>query len=282
MKLAELYEIMDEPRKAMELVYQVIDSRKRHTNQPEATPTPGTVPQPQGASLFEENHASKLKLQLPDLRPRMLYGDAEVGREWMTEAEKLAEMFRKTRNLFVTMRVIGWVSDYDFKGKLQKRRIQRRDDTDEDRMASRLKLNEHDKHTRRAKDDGQPSEKVDSSHGVIFSRWLRVLMQRTLSAAVKTMSMTSTVFKKRGLDKEEPVFIGSSWRERFGQNCWMKGKLLDMLGSEDLYTPDHKPSQYPESKLLNLFFVRAWTDRLEAIAPLSAIAVTPGFCYSQQ
>lgn len=45
-----------------------------------------------------------------DLWPRMLHGDAEAGREWMIEAEKLVEMFRETRNLFVTTRVIGWVS----------------------------------------------------------------------------------------------------------------------------------------------------------------------------
>lgn len=117
----------------------VIDSRKRRTNQPEATPTPGTVPQPQGASLFEEKSRTKSKTPAPgksrlslaelkaleeqrerevilgytraeDLWPRMLHGDAEAGREWMIEAEKLVEMFRETRNLFVTTRVIGWVS----------------------------------------------------------------------------------------------------------------------------------------------------------------------------
>ncbi|KAG1738029.1 hypothetical protein EDB19DRAFT_1895731 [Suillus lakei] len=164
MKLAELYEIMDEPRKALELVYQVIDSRKRRTHQPEATPAPGTVPQPQGASLFEEKSRTKAKTPAPgksrlslaelkaleeqrerevilgynrveDLWSRMLHGDVEAEREWMIEAEKLVEMFRETR------------------------RIQRRDDTDEDRMVSRLELNERDKHTRRAKDDGQASEK---------------------------------------------------------------------------------------------------------------------------
>lgn len=58
-------------------------------------------------------------------------------------------------------------------------------------------------------------------------------------------------------------------------------KPLEMLGSEERCTPEHKPSRYPESKLLNLFFVRALTDRLQAITPLSAVAVNPGFCYSQ-
>jgi general transcription factor 3C polypeptide 3 (transcription factor C subunit 4) len=47
--------------------------------------------------------------RVEDLWPRMLHGDAEAEREWMIEAEKLVEMFRETRNLFVTTRVIGWV-----------------------------------------------------------------------------------------------------------------------------------------------------------------------------
>ncbi|KAG1847193.1 hypothetical protein DFJ58DRAFT_485539 [Suillus subalutaceus] len=58
-------------------------------------------------------------------------------------------------------------------------------------------------------------------------------------------------------------------------------KPLKTLGSEDWCIPEHMRSRYPESKLLNLFFVRALTDRLQTITPLSAVAVTPGFCYSQ-
>ena len=33
--------------------------------------------------------------------------------------------------------------------------------------------------------------------------------------------------------------------------------------------------------MFNVFFVRALTERLQSTAPLSAIAVNPGFCYSQ-
>jgi len=113
----------------------VIDSRKRRTHQPEASPAPGTVPQPQGASLFEEKSRTKAKTPVPgksrltlaelkaleeqrerdvilgynrieDLWPRMLHGDVEAEREWMIEVEKLVEMFRETRNLFLTTRVI--------------------------------------------------------------------------------------------------------------------------------------------------------------------------------
>jgi general transcription factor 3C polypeptide 3 (transcription factor C subunit 4) len=46
--------------------------------------------------------------RVEDLWPRMLRDDVEAEREWMLEAEKLVEMFRETRNLFVTTRVIKW------------------------------------------------------------------------------------------------------------------------------------------------------------------------------
>ncbi|KAG1809102.1 uncharacterized protein BJ212DRAFT_1528640 [Suillus subaureus] len=56
---------------------------------------------------------------------------------------------------------------------------------------------------------------------------------------------------------------------------------LKMLGTEEWCIPEHMRSRYSESKLFNLFFVRALTDRLQTITPLSAVAVNPGFCYSQ-
>jgi retinol dehydrogenase-12 len=33
--------------------------------------------------------------------------------------------------------------------------------------------------------------------------------------------------------------------------------------------------------VFNIFFIRALTDRLQSITPLSAVAVNPGYCYSQ-
>ncbi|KAG2143731.1 hypothetical protein DEU56DRAFT_910864 [Suillus clintonianus] len=57
-------------------------------------------------------------------------------------------------------------------------------------------------------------------------------------------------------------------------------KPLEIMSSPEWCT-EHMRSRYLESKLLNIFFVRALTDRLQSITPLSAVAVTPGFCYSQ-
>lgn len=161
---------------------KVIDSRKRRTHQPESASTADGGTQPPGASLFEEKSRTKAKSSAPgksrlslaelkaleeererevvlgykrveELWLRMLQEGVEAEREWMIEAEKLVEMFRETRNLFVTTRVrMGYTcthdevinyfrQDHDFKGMFPKRRIQRRDDADEDRMASRLELN---------------------------------------------------------------------------------------------------------------------------------------------
>lgn len=58
-------------------------------------------------------------------------------------------------------------------------------------------------------------------------------------------------------------------------------KPLEKLSSKEWCVPEHMRSRYLESKLLNIFFVRALTDRLQSAVPLSAVAVTPGFCYSQ-
>ncbi|KAG2344848.1 short-chain dehydrogenase [Suillus weaverae] len=58
-------------------------------------------------------------------------------------------------------------------------------------------------------------------------------------------------------------------------------KPLEMLGSEEWCTPEHMQSRFFESMLLKVLFVRALTDRLQSITPLSAVAANPGFCYSQ-
>ena len=43
--------------------------------------------------------------RIRELWAGMMGGDEECEREWMVEAEKLVDMFRETRNLFLTSRV---------------------------------------------------------------------------------------------------------------------------------------------------------------------------------
>lgn len=63
--------------------------------------------------------------------------------------------------------------------------------------------------------------------------------QRTLSAAVKTMSRAFTVFKKKSLDEEEPVFIGSPLRERFGRRISIKTRPEEFYSLPNRYFSVH-------------------------------------------
>lgn len=92
----------------------------------------------------------------------MLHGDAEAEREWLLEAEKLVDMFRETRNLFLTSRVSrvlllcrygcsneSWylIQNNPFRGMFprsyKRKKAQQAaevSEMDEERMASRLQL----------------------------------------------------------------------------------------------------------------------------------------------
>ena len=128
MKLAEIYEIMNQPRKALDLVYEVIESRKKrhkasNAAQPEEPGGPST-----STSLFtEEKAAAKGKTSTRQNRPThaqlkeleeekekevvrgyrrlkelwsgMLACDESADREWMLEAEKLVDMFRDRKSV---------------------------------------------------------------------------------------------------------------------------------------------------------------------------------------
>lgn len=159
----------------------VIDSRKRRgkgdiSSQSEDQSNTAST------SLFEEKTQPKLKAQpraprlthaqlreleaqkekevtrgyqrVQELWSRMLAGEPEAEREWSTEAEKLVETFRETRNLFLTSRVSHFVrcsedlcdvyayQTHPFRGMFPRRRGKQQVEieADEDRMASRLQL----------------------------------------------------------------------------------------------------------------------------------------------
>ncbi|CDO69335.1 hypothetical protein BN946_scf184746.g16 [Trametes cinnabarina] len=165
MKLAEIYEILNEPRKALDLVLQVIDSRKRRAHR-EGT-TDATAGDPGSASLFEESKVRGAKAKstpakgnqnrltvaqlreleaqkereavqswhrVQELWPRMLASEDEAMREWLVEAEKLVESFRETRALFLTSRHRG------FRGMFPRSTRKQTTEASEDNMASRLQL----------------------------------------------------------------------------------------------------------------------------------------------
>ncbi|KAF8060194.1 hypothetical protein FPV67DRAFT_1513697 [Lyophyllum atratum] len=197
MKLAEIYEILNEPRKALELVYEVIDSRKKRPKETSAQPADSAAAT---TSLFEEKASARSKAlalksqgrlthaQLRELEAEkekevkrgykrvqelwagMLAHEEEAERLWLMEAEKLVETFRETRNLFLTTRT------NPFRGMFPRSRPKQdnQNEVDEDRMASRLHLDlEHDTLTRKSARD----KAVNVFRGVSFSDWLRVIMQ---------------------------------------------------------------------------------------------------------
>ena len=163
-------------------VVAVIDSRKKRKTSSNAAPDESG--QPVATSLFAEDKGTskpkssarqnrltntqlkELEMQkekevvrnlkrLKELWPEMLAGEEMADREWMLEAEKLVDMFRETRNLFLTSRVsffiLGsyhlWVlssfpKSNPFRGMLPPGRKKKRQDTEAeaDNMASRLQL----------------------------------------------------------------------------------------------------------------------------------------------
>ncbi|KAJ7805997.1 hypothetical protein B0H14DRAFT_3882550 [Mycena olivaceomarginata] len=158
MKLAEIYEILNQPRKALDLVYEVIDSRKRRPKEGNNTATPSA---PAAQSLIQDKPAKRPKTptkksanrlsnaelramegkkekevvdgyrRVKQLWPRMLEGEGEPRQQWMLEAEKLIEAFRETRCLFSTTGT--------FIGMFPTRRRIREED-DEDKMLCRLQF----------------------------------------------------------------------------------------------------------------------------------------------
>ncbi|KAJ7648353.1 TPR-like protein [Mycena polygramma] len=199
MKLAEVYEILNEPRKALELVYEVIDSRKRRPKEPNAatnSAAPAAFPpliQEKAvksrinapAKKASTNRLSNAELRemeahketevmdgyrrLKQLWPRMLQGDGEPRQQWMLEAEKLIEAFRETRKLYSTSRT--------YKGMFPARKSAKLEEGDEDRILCRLQFDlAHDTTARKTR-SGDKYNRVDVFRGVSFDDWLRLFFQ---------------------------------------------------------------------------------------------------------
>ncbi|KAF8209519.1 hypothetical protein K438DRAFT_1904162 [Mycena galopus ATCC 62051] len=200
MKLAEIYEILNEPRKALELVYEVIDSRKRRPKEQQdankvtdcAAPGAGPLIQdmkpriPRAATAKKStNRFSNAELRemeaqkerevieayrrLKQLWPRMLEGEGEARKEWMLDAEKLVEAFRETRRLFTTSRT--------YNGMFPMRGAKKLEESDENKILCRLQFDlAHDTTARKTR-SGDKYNRVDIFRGVHFDDWLRLFFQ---------------------------------------------------------------------------------------------------------
>lgn len=143
--------------------------------------------------------------RIEELWPSILSEECsdDATREWMLEAEKLVEMFRETRNLFLTSRVRVasyipyWSIDCgstmtfgacslggDSSARMGQRKKEWRRGWN---LLVCLALLSHaflwliyverDKHLRKSKDDRQQPGMVDSFRGVTFENWLRIFTQ---------------------------------------------------------------------------------------------------------
>ncbi|KAF9821450.1 hypothetical protein IEO21_00696 [Rhodonia placenta] len=197
MKLAEIYEIMNEPRKALDLVMQGKRSDMLRARQEHAE---GAIEEAT-TSLFEERarpkgkagskNANKLSVaqlkeleakkereviqsyhRIKELWPRMLAGEEEAEREWLMEAEKLVESFRETRPLFLTSRHQG------FRGMFPRSSRRQTAEASEESMADRLQLElggGREVVVRKTKSVVNPGG-IDTFRTISFDDWLQVFV----------------------------------------------------------------------------------------------------------
>ncbi|KAJ7064882.1 hypothetical protein C8F01DRAFT_778362 [Mycena amicta] len=195
LKLAEIYEILNEPRKALDLVFEVIDSRKRANNRTSDTDAHPSTAQVPSSSLFSEGQSgekvgksksNKARMTTEALKQLELEMEAEtvkghqrlmelypnIGkdepnhfeRDWIIQAEKLLEAFRETRQLFST-------SQLTFRGMFPKKDRRTKDpEADELRLASRLQLE---------LENGRTISRAGTTifRGLHFEQWLELFFQ---------------------------------------------------------------------------------------------------------
>ncbi|EJD05267.1 TPR-like protein [Fomitiporia mediterranea MF3/22] len=206
MKLAEIYEDSGHPRKALELVYQVIDSRKKRSGPPKDDSVPREDTAGPATSLFVERKKGKAKLT-SSVKPRstltreqvleielqneqqaktwyervtqlwdaMRSGEESAECKWLENAEKLLEMFREARHLFVSRasrpyrRVV--------RSSKEAHRLGREED-DEQKMASRLELEiEREKDDKEARKAQSRKAEATQFRGIHFDEWLTLAME---------------------------------------------------------------------------------------------------------
>ncbi|KAF7316423.1 hypothetical protein MIND_00161200 [Mycena indigotica] len=198
LKLAEIYEILNEPRKALEIVYEVIDSRRRSLIDKTLDSDASRTDQALSSSLFPEGQpaektgtskSTKSRMTTEALKQFELEMEAETikghqrlmelypnirrdsepnddEREWIIQAEKLIEAFRETRQLFSTSRQ-GFRGLFPKKAKPTKTR---NSEADELRFASRLQLELEPGRTTRF-------ENSDIFRGLNFQQWLQLFFR---------------------------------------------------------------------------------------------------------
>ncbi|KAF7290469.1 TPR-like protein [Mycena kentingensis (nom. inval.)] len=205
MDLAEIYEILEEPRKALDLVYEVMDSRRRRPREnptqddtdadrvppligeKQKPPPPKTMSQmkrlckPPRLSHAElraletkkEEEAVAAYSRVRELWAGMKAGEEAAVVEWLVEAKKLIEAFRETRRLFSTSRVYRGM----FPVRRTKKRVREEEEEEEQkRMVNRLQLDIAHKVNSRQQNKGL-YEASDVFRGIKTDEWLQLFLQ---------------------------------------------------------------------------------------------------------
>ncbi|EJD52995.1 TPR-like protein [Auricularia subglabra TFB-10046 SS5] len=202
MKLAEVYELMGELRKALDLVYQVIDARRRAPKPAaeEQAVFASASPHGEGLALFDERpverttrktkakqtnrldaaqleEAAKRKQsaveeawhRLQELAPKMQERVSEAETQWLVEAETVIEAYREARDLFTTQKDVyagSWRQRMDNAGADVERL--------ENDLATRLQLEIESTKTRRGR--GYDPEKDVAYRDIAFEDWLTLFL----------------------------------------------------------------------------------------------------------
>ncbi|KAK2459322.1 hypothetical protein APHAL10511_008677 [Amanita phalloides] len=114
--------------------------------------------------------------------------------------------------------------------------------------------------------------------------WESVLQVNHLSTALLALLLLPRMIETARRHSVTPrlVIISSDTHHRttFDQQVRDSEEPLKILGSKEYCTPEIMGRRYPETKLLNVFFVRALADRL-ANLPIIVNAVNPGYAHSE-
>ncbi|KDQ11782.1 hypothetical protein BOTBODRAFT_113883 [Botryobasidium botryosum FD-172 SS1] len=208
MRLAEVYEMTNKPRKALELVNEVIAARAaRAAAKPADTQQEEPEPAQSSSSFFDERRkfatpskqrkagSSTLTLkQLQELeaqrrqaveqgfaRLAKLEKDVDAGdegaiAEWLQEAGNLVEDFRRTKQLFLSNRFAlfrGVVAERE--RRIRSRGLVKSAEKNQDDMASRLELELAEEQAR--KKHPNKDAKAEVFRGVAFDDWLYLFIK---------------------------------------------------------------------------------------------------------
>ncbi|KIM34146.1 hypothetical protein M408DRAFT_91230 [Serendipita vermifera MAFF 305830] len=201
LRLAEVYEVQNEPKKALALVYEVMDARKDDKNSSDAGQNDAQMDdaaiitgksQKQRAKQGnrkadtdpERRRPTRVELQrreqektaqtasyfatLEEIHGDMLYGDPDAVHTWITIAGTLIDDFREARELFPADRYSVRSATSRFKGL----------EGEEDAMASRLEaeISSNQERSKAKVKDFMPA----TFRNVAFKRWMKVIVEYCL------------------------------------------------------------------------------------------------------